>query len=71
MAKLYKVEMYILDVNEDYSNLEDAVSDMGLTSDLNLNCFNVKEVDIEWHDNIDLNFYNCSVENFRKYFEKD
>ena len=69
MAKLYKVEMYILDVNENYSTLEDAVSDMELTSDLNLNCFNEKVVDIEWEDNIDINFWSCSVENFRKYFE--
>ena len=70
MARLYKIEMYIVDYNDDYSTLEDIISDMELATDVFLNCFNVEEVNVKWNDDIDLNFANQSVEIYRKYFKE-
>ena len=44
--------MYIIDYNDDYSTLEDIISDMELATNSIINCFDTKEVNIEWHDDI-------------------
>lgn len=69
MAKLYKIEMYILDINEQYDNVEDIIIDCENNIDVYFNCFNVEEKNIDWHDDIDINYYNNqTVDNYRKYF---
>ena len=50
--KFHKIEMYIIDYNDDYSTLEDIISDMELATNSIINCFDTKEVNIEWHDDI-------------------
>jgi len=71
MAKLHKVELYIIDVNDNYSNLKEIMHDIGNSTDCSLIPFNSQEVEIDWHDGIDINLSNCPVENFREYFEVD
>ena len=71
MAKLHKVELYIIDVNDNYSNLKEIMHDIGNSTDCSLIPFNSQEVEIDWHDGIDINFSNCPVENFREYFEEN
>jgi len=70
MAKLHKIELYLIDHNDKYSSLDNIVVDIENATDLDVNCFNTKEVEIEWDDDIDINFSSkCTVENFRKYFK--
>jgi len=69
MASLYKIEMYLIDHNNKYSSLENIVEDIRNTTDLGVDCFNAEQVNISWHDDIDINFFNCPVDNFRKYFK--
>ena len=64
MAKLYKVELYIIDVNNNYSNLNEIMHDIGNSTDCSLIPFNSQEVEIDWHDGIDIKLSNCPVENF-------
>ena len=70
MAKLHKIEIYLIDHNDKYSSLDNIVVDIENATDLGVNCFNAKEVEIEWDDELDINFSSkCTVENFRKYFK--
>jgi len=69
MAKLHKLELYIIDYNDNYKNLEEIIQDIDNSIDCSINHFNAQEVKINWHDEIDLNYSNCPVDNFRNYFE--
>lgn len=75
MAKLYKVELYLCDINDmfedkngvfEYLNslleMDDYLTNMGIT--------NAKESDkFEWYDDINLNNVNCTEEECEKYFD--
>lgn len=69
MAKLYKLELYIIDYNNNYENLEEIIQDIDNSIDCSINHFNAQEVKIDWNDEIDLNYSDCPVDNFRNYFE--
>lgn len=69
MAKLYKVEMYILDVHDSYENISDVCDTMAYEADVYLQPFKTEEREIEWSDNIDLNNINCTEETYKKYFK--
>jgi hypothetical protein len=72
MAKIYKTEMYIVDVNDSFKSMIDICSKISERLDLIfINPFNTQMREIEWDDNIDLNFNNCTLESYRKYFELD
>jgi len=71
MAKLYKLELYIIDYNNNYENLEEIIQDIDNSIDCSINHFNAQEVKIDWNDEIDLNYRDCPVDNFRNYFEND
>ena len=69
MTKLHKIEMYLIDHNDKYSSLDSIITDMENRTDLGINCFNAKEVDIEWNDELNINSLGCKVMYFRKYFK--
>jgi len=71
MAKLHKVELYIIDVNNNYSNIKEIMHDIGNSTDCSLIPFNTQEVEIDWHDDIDINLTNCPVEIYREYFREE
>jgi len=71
MAKLYKVEMYILDANEEYKDFQDIRTNIeNNTYDVDINTFNVKEANFEWDDNLKINHLDATVEDYREYFEE-
>lgn len=69
MSKLYKVEMYVLDINDMYHNLDEIIDDAERRVEANFTPFNVQEVEFEWDDDIDLNYVDTSIDTYRKYFE--
>lgn len=69
MAKIYQIEMYIVDVNDSYADFGDIINDIENSTEITTDCFNVKQKDIEWHDDIDINFMNSTAETYRKYFK--
>lgn len=69
MAKLYKVEMYVLDVNEQYQDLDEIIDMAEMKLDAHFNPFNIQMTEIEWEDDIDINHFGCTVDTYRKYFD--
>lgn len=75
MAKLYKIEGYLCDVNGVFKDVEDfrtylhiLLIDRGdLFNPIDFKITESKE--IEWYDDIDLNYYGCKEEDLKKYFE--
>lgn len=74
MAKLYKIECYLCDVNGYLKDAEDLKDCLNILTDeyslINPIDFKITESkEIEWYDNIDLNCYGCTEEDCKKYFE--
>lgn len=70
MSKLYKVEMYILDLNDMYDNMDEVIESTERKSCADFIPFNIQEVEFEWDDDIDLNHKN-DIDTFRNYFKED
>lgn len=70
MAKLYKATVYVLDVNECYSDLDEIFCEAERgAEDANFICFEHKGIEIEWDDDININKWNASKEDYDLYFE--
>jgi hypothetical protein len=71
MAKIHKVEMYLLDINEDFDTLDEALIYM-------TNCKYAPSVHIissesknfEWDDDVIINYYKCTNEQYNQFFEQ-
>lgn len=66
-VKLHKIEMYVTDFDcygGDYI-LECIENVTGFSPD----CPTIKTVEIEWDDDIDINYSNVTKEDYEKYFE--
>lgn len=77
MAQLYKLTLYVCDLEENLSLEEiksfienDALNGCAINCDCHFADEQVGPI-IEWHDDIDLNFVNCPTSAWEKYFEKD
>ncbi len=71
MAKLFKISAYVVDGNGEFGT-EDRLEDC-LTyctqNDLSLNHLKINSADIgEWDDNHPLNYVNCDIKTYDKYF---
>jgi hypothetical protein len=70
MAKLYKVEMYILDINESHKDICELCDNMSIDLDLvYLQPFDQQVRQLDWHDEIDLNKTGCTKATYEKYFK--
>lgn len=74
MAKLYKVELYLCDVNDEFYDKDDVLEYLNSLLEMDdyflTRIINAKESkEFEWYDNIDINYSDCNIEKFEKYFE--
>lgn len=75
MAKLYKVELYLCDINDEFEDTNDVLEYLNSLLEMdgyltNMGTTNAKESGkFEWYDNIDLNNVDCSKEECEKYFD--
>lgn len=71
MAKIHKVEMYLVDINEDFETLHDALVYMtnGKYSPL-LHLVTSESKEFEWDDNVIVNHCNCTNEQYNQFFEQ-
>ena len=74
MAKLFKIQAYVLDPNDEFSNesrLEDCL--MYCTqNDLFLSHLNIESANLgEWYDEHPLNYVRCHESEFEKYFKEN
>lgn len=77
MAQLYKMTLYVCDMEEDLSlnEIKRLISDDALDG-ISISCithFSNEKVGprIEWDDDIDLNYTGSTTEQWERYFEED
>ena len=70
MAKIHKMEFYLVDCSDTYKNGESVINEIERSLyDGFIQCPTWKtSVEFEWHDDIDLNSYDCNKEECEKYF---
>ena len=76
MAKLYKIEGYLCDVNGEFKDVEDfrgyfhtLINRGYYTLDAPIDFKITESKEFEWNDDIDLNYHGCTEEDCKKYFE--
>ena len=73
MAKLYKVEMYIIDFNDEIMDVDDLkgmLEEFGFHNWIGIKIANIKESkEFEWSDDLKINKVDATVEDFEKYFK--
>ena len=74
MAKLYKVELYLCDVNDVFYDKDGVLGHLNSLLEIDdyflTRIINSKESkEFEWYDDIDINYSDCPIEKFEKYFE--
>lgn len=73
MAKLFKIEAYVVDGYEEFTT-EDRLEDCLIwrtQNDLNLRHLKIDSADIgEWDDEHPLNYVDCPKAEFKKYFKE-
>lgn len=72
MAKLFKLQAYLVDYNDNFdeSNLEDYI--MWRLGDVSVDHIHLAVADIgPWHDDHPINNYNCPEAEYEKYFKEN
>lgn len=74
MAKVYKMEIYVVDYNDEFDNAEQLTDDMEelLQNELwvQADLTNVKESDeFEWHDDLQINKTDSTIEDLEVYLK--
>lgn len=70
MAKIYKVMFYFVDIEEQYRSGEELEGEIERSLDTSISHYNVHESkSFEWDDDILINYSNCPVSEYEKYFE--
>ena len=72
MSKIYKIEAYIVDSNDNFTDAEDCFEYM---IDKAL-CFspipiNFKQAEFEWDDDLPINCYGCTEQDCEDMFEEE
>lgn len=71
MAKIHKVELYLLDVNEDFNNVDEVIEYMtNMKYAPNIYVVSSKSKEFEWDDDVIINRYDCSTEQYNDFFEE-
>ena len=75
MAKLYKIELYLCDINDMFKDKDDVLAYLNRLLEMddylsNMGVTNAKESkEFTWYDDIDLNCIDCPKEECEKYFK--
>ena len=71
MAKLHKIEMYIVDIDEHYGTLANIIEHINERLELVELCpFKEQTVDFDWHDEHELNMRGAKYKDYAKHFKK-
>lgn len=70
MAKIHKVEMYIVDSNDDFENIGDYFDYLdNCKYSLSTHITKTQTKDFKWDDNAVVNKYNAQTEDYNKFFK--
>ena len=71
MAKIHKVELYLLDVNEDFNSVDDIIAYMAnMKYAPSIRVVSSESKEFEWDDDVIINRCNCSTEQYNSFFEE-
>ncbi|MBR5604240.1 MAG: hypothetical protein IKW51_08525 [Bacteroidales bacterium] len=71
MAKIHKVELYLLDVNEDFDSVYDIMVYMtNMKYAPYIYVVSSESKEFEWNDDVVINRYDCSTEQYNSFFEE-
>ena len=72
MATLHKLELYIVDFDDYWEVMKSSLESVADKADL---CYKVasheQSKEFEWHDDIDINKQDCTIEDYEAYFNKN
>ncbi len=71
MAKIHKVEMYLLDINEDFDTLDEALIYMTNRKYApSAHIISSESKKFEWDDDVIINYCKCTNEQYNQFFEQ-
>lgn len=71
MSKIHKVELYLLDVNEDFDNVNDAIEYMAnMKYAPNIHVISSSSKEFEWDDDVIINRCDCYTEQYNNFFQE-
>lgn len=70
MSRIYKVEAYILDINDDYTNCGEIVAILGQI-DSHTIIIESDFKDFEWDDDLPINNINADIAEYEEYFKEN
>lgn len=71
-GKIHKVELYLVDPNGMWNNLDNMIIAMeNSLDDVFFHIANKDTRNIEWHDDIDINESDATTEDYERYFKED
>ena len=71
MAKIHKVELYLLDINEDFDDVDDIMVYMTYAKSApSIHVVRSESKEFEWDDDVVINKWRCSTEQYNKFFEE-
>lgn len=68
MAQIYKMTMYIVDINEYYSSLESILTNTFESSEADAYPYDIQERELEWGDDLKINHIDATKEDYEEYF---
>lgn len=70
MAKIHKVELFLVDVNDDFSSVEEII-DYWQNRKYSPMIHKLKgqSKEFEWSDDVPINSINCDTEGYNKFFD--
>ncbi|GAA0102584.1 hypothetical protein UT300012_32990 [Paraclostridium bifermentans] len=71
MENLHKIELYVVDYNNQFGTVDNFVSYLEDCTDCMYHVGNNKTVEIEWSDDLDINKTNATTKDHEKYLEKE
>ena len=68
-AKLYRMTIHVVDVNKQYGSSGELLGALRWGCEASIHAYNVEMVSIKWDDEIDINRYGSTKDDFDKYFK--
>lgn len=70
MAKVHKVELYLIDANSMYGNTEQLLDYLLDRTDINYRVKSQQESEeFEWEDDIAINYGDATIDDYEEYFK--
>ncbi|CEQ01663.1 Uncharacterised protein [[Clostridium] sordellii] len=69
MEKLHKIELYIVDYNNQFETVDSFINYLADRTDCIYHVGNSETVEFEWDDDLDINNIDATTKDYEKYFK--